>query len=107
MMRIAVCAMCFNVSAGLSPPKRVHVVVNPKSGGGAGLKILEQVRPTFEAAGVEVLVLRTEYAGHGENHTLSADLRDGDALVGIGGDGTVHEIVNGMQGPGSQHVDFK
>ena len=79
---------------GLSPPKRIHVVVNPSGGSGAGLAVLAEVLPTFEAAGVDVSVLRTEYAGHAEVLASTVDLRD--ALVGIGGDGTVHELVNGM-----------
>ena len=35
-------------------PRRIHLVVNPYGGGGAGLAALEAVTPVFEAAGVEV-----------------------------------------------------
>ena len=75
-------------------PRRVHLVVNPYGGGGAGLATLDSVLPVFEAAGVEVTTLITEYAGHAGEMARTVPLLDG--FVGIGGDGTAHEIANGM-----------
>lgn len=75
-------------------PKSIHLIVNPTGGSKSGLDILDRVLPAFEAAGVDVAVQRTEYAGHAEQ--LAKTLEPRDALVGIGGDGTVHELVNGM-----------
>ena len=75
-------------------PRRVHLVVNPFGGGGAGLATLDSVPPVFEAAGVEVTTLVTKYAGHAGELARTVPLLDG--FVGIGGDGTAHEIANGM-----------
>ena len=75
-------------------PRRVHLVVNPYGGGGAGLATLDSVLPVFEAAGIEVTTLMTEYAGHAGEMARTLPLLDG--FVGIGGDGTAHEIANGM-----------
>ena len=75
-------------------PRRVHLAVNPYGGGGAGLATLDSVLPVFEAAGVEVTTLITEYAGHAGEMARTVPLLD--AFVGIGGDGTAHEIANGM-----------
>jgi len=75
-------------------PARIHLVVNPFGGGGAGLATLDAVRPIFEAAGMEVNTLMTEYAGHAGEYVSSLDLPDG--VVGIGGDGTAHELADAM-----------
>ena len=74
---------------------RVHVVVNPASGGNVGLDTLDSVvLPALAARNIEATVLRTEYAGHAREYAASVDLLD--AFVAIGGDGTAHEIANGM-----------
>ena len=81
--------------------KRVHHQVDAarrdhegRGGGGAGLTALDAVLPIFSEAGVEVEVLKTEYAGHAGEYARTVPLLDG--FVGIGGDGTAHEIANGM-----------
>ena len=81
-------------SAAMSPPRRIHVVVNPFGGGGVGLSTLDAILPVFEKAGIEVTTLKTEYAGHAGILAQTEPLLD--AFVGIGGDGTAHEIANGM-----------
>ncbi len=86
------------VAEALAPttPRTVHLVVNPNSGSRAGLDILDAAVPVFERAGTRVNVLRTEYAGHALELAERAELGDEDVLVGIGGDGTAHELANGM-----------
>ena len=78
----------------LVAPRRIHLVVNPFGGGGAGLAARDAVLPIFEAAGVEVTELQTKYPGHAGEYARTVPLYDG--FVGIGGDGTAHEIANGM-----------
>ena len=74
--------------------QRIHVVVNPFGGGGAGLAALDAVLPIFEKAGIQVTTLETQYAGHAGDFAESVELLDG--FVAIGGDGTAHEIANAM-----------
>eukprot|EP00965_Chrysotila_dentata_P155520 5138749-Pleurochrysis_carterae.AAC.3 len=80
--------------AAAAAPQRLHLVVNPFGGGGAGLTALDAVLPIFETAGIQVNVLKTKYAGHAGDYARSVNLLD--AFIGIGGDGTAHEIANGM-----------
>ena len=94
MLRSALLQALLILPAAALQPRRVHLVVNPYGGGGAGLATLDSVLPVFEAAGVEVTTLITEYAGHAGEMARTVPLLDG--FVGIGGDGTAHEIANGM-----------
>lgn len=87
-------ASIYALLPGLAAPRRIHLVVNPFGGGGAGLAARDAVLPIFEAAGVEVTELQTKYAGHAGDFARTVPLQDG--FVGIGGDGTAHEIANGM-----------
>ncbi len=75
---------------------KYYIIVNPQGGTKKGLDILERVRPIFKNAGAELVVKETRYAGHGRimAHDLPFDGYDG--LCAIGGDGTMHEMVNGM-----------
>ena len=61
------------------------MVVNPEGGLKKGLDILEMVKPIFYENDSELKVLETEvdYSGY-------------DGFCAIGGDGTMHEIINGM-----------
>jgi len=72
------------------------VVVNPRGGKKRGLAILEQVRSVFEQAGWELAVRATEYPGHAQELARTLALDSYDNLCVIGGDGTIHEIVNGL-----------
>lgn len=77
--------------------RRVLVLCNPASGQGKGRTALDaDVRPMLEAAGCEVSVLETEkrYDAFRIAHTL--EIHTWDVLVCVGGDGTLHEVVNGL-----------
>ncbi len=76
--------------------KRVCIIVNPNSGGRKGLKVLERVKPILEEGGCTVKVLETKYAGHAKVLANEEDLSEIDVFAPIGGDGTVHEVVNGF-----------
>jgi sphingosine kinase len=76
--------------------KRILLIVNPRSGKRRGLAVLEQVKPVFAAANVELNVRVTEQSGHARQIAREFDLAEYDGLCLIGGDGTVHEAVSGL-----------
>tara|TARA_B100001123_G_scaffold125519_1_gene146245 strand:- start:615 stop:1502 length:888 start_codon:yes stop_codon:yes gene_type:complete len=76
--------------------KKFYLVVNPKGGAKKGLEILKKVRPIFENSGAQIDVLETEYAGHAEEYAKTMDYKGYDGFCAIGGDGTMHEVINGM-----------
>ena len=75
---------------------RYLVIVNPVSGFRKGRKIWSQIEHLFAEAGEIIQVFHTEYEGHPKDIVLSYDFTTIDAIVALGGDGTMHEIINGM-----------
>jgi diacylglycerol kinase family enzyme len=77
--------------------KKLHVLVNPVGGKKTGKTMLEEkVLPKFREAGIEAVVHETQYAGHAGVLAHELDCAGFDGIVVIGGDGTLHEAVNGM-----------
>ena len=76
--------------------KKVYLIYNPYSGNKKGLSILERIKPIFEEGNLELKIIATEYAGHGRELANTLTFEGFDGLCVIGGDGTMHEIINGM-----------
>ena len=72
------------------------LTVNPHGGTKQGPLLLKKVKPIFDAAGTELFIIDTTFAGHAQELANQVDLSDYDGFIGIGGDGTLHEITNGM-----------
>ncbi len=76
--------------------KKFTIFVNPQGGTKRGSDILNEVRPIFEKSGAELDVFETEYAGHTAELARERDLSGITGLCHIGGDGTFHELINGL-----------
>ena len=72
------------------------MVVNPHGGLKKGIGILDRVKPIFDEGGAELTILETEYAGHAREMAREKDFTGYDGFCAIGGDGTMHEVINGM-----------
>jgi len=86
--------------AKLGPRKKFLILINPKSGTGAAPEIWKStVRPMLEQqAGMDCTVVSTEYAQHAKEHMeRSVKLTEYDAVVCLGGDGVLHEVLQGWQ----------
>jgi len=85
---------------GRSDPPRIVAVVNPFSGQGHSLQILNNtLLPALRgAAGMVVVVHSTQYPGHAKRIVEELAVYDVDLLVFVGGDGTVYEGIQGLLG---------
>lgn len=72
------------------------LTVNPHGGTKQGPLLLKKVKPIFDTAGAELFIIETTFAGHAQELANQLDLSAYDGFIGIGGDGTLHEITNGM-----------
>ncbi|MDL2717597.1 MAG: diacylglycerol kinase family lipid kinase [Acidobacteriota bacterium] len=85
-----------------------HVFLfNPAAGKGRAMRDRDRIRAALASAGLEGEFLDTERPGHAIHLAEDAGKRGIDAVVAIGGDGTVNEVVNGlMQLPASTRPAF-
>lgn len=72
---------------------KVHIIANPAAGGGKGATLAETLHRELERRSVPVQLSFTKRAGDG---TPLAQQSDADCFVSVGGDGTMNEILNGM-----------
>ena len=72
------------------------LTVNPQGGTKKGPQLLKKLKPIFEASGTDLFIIETTFAGHAKDLANQLDLTEYDGFIGIGGDGTLHEIINGM-----------
>jgi diacylglycerol kinase (ATP) len=75
---------------------QVHFIINPSAGNGRGIKTWHQFEQQLQ---IPYKVHWTQYAGHTveiAHHIASqATVQDPVCLIAIGGDGTIHEVLNG------------
>jgi YegS/Rv2252/BmrU family lipid kinase len=72
------------------------LVVNPRSAGGATGRTFRAMKETIERALGPVEVAMTERPGHGMDLAREGAVGGHPLVVAIGGDGTLHEVVNGL-----------
>lgn len=73
-----------------------HIIVNPVAGHGKGRHIWQQMEPILQEMGFAYTVAFTEHKGHALCLVDDAVLRGCRYLMAVGGDGTNHEIANGL-----------
>lgn len=76
--------------------KKARVIYNPSSGREHVKKHLPLILETLEKKGYEASAHATTGPGCARDAATEACRREFDLIVAAGGDGTIHEIVNGM-----------
>ena len=77
-------------------PDRFYVILNPTAGRGAAARAWPGVRAVLEGAGARVELAETARHGHAVELAETAARAGWPAVVAVGGDGTVHEVANGL-----------
>ena len=80
--------------------KKILVIVNPISGVGRQKRIERLLKDHINHDLIEYEVQYTEYIHHGIELAHNACQKDYDAVVAVGGDGSVNDVVSGMFGSG-------
>jgi diacylglycerol kinase (ATP) len=85
-----------------SPLGPLVIIANPRAGQGKVERHLPEVERTLADGGLAYRIIRTTHPGHATDIARNA-LGSGDRyLVAAGGDGTVHEVLNGMLDDGAR-----
>lgn len=82
----------------------LHLIVNPRAGNAAARKALPELRTLLQREGIDHEVHHTDARHHAKE--LAGELAAGGAryIGAVGGDGTVHEVVNGLLAPDGSPV---
>lgn len=72
---------------------KYRVIINPGSGSGVGKKTEAIVKSYLDAKGVEYEICETKAKGHARELAASCE---GGTVIAVGGDGTFHEVLNGL-----------
>ncbi len=84
----------------------LNFIVNVKSGKGQGLKNLKKIIDFCYDHKVEYTVHITSAQGHAERIAKTLCEQDSHNIVAVGGDGTFHEVINGVKGYEEVNVGF-
>lgn len=76
--------------------ERWALIANPVAGRGKGRRWAAEVARQLTLRGVDLTLRWTDGRGHGEELTREAVSQGATCVVACGGDGTVHEVVNGL-----------
>lgn len=79
-----------------TPYGELTVIVNPHAGRRHVAEEVPELERTLRARGLPYTMLRTTQRGDATRFAREALENGGRFLVAVGGDGTVHEVVNGM-----------
>jgi len=93
-------------STGQHPDSRAFVfIVNPQAGHRTTRRLTDQIRKAFQDRGMERAceIVYTERRNHAQDlaRSFGARLGRNGIVFACGGDGTVHETVNGLHGTGA------
>lgn len=74
----------------------MDIIANKCSGKGNGEKCLNAVTKYLDEHGIPYNVHITERVGHGKALAAELSARGSEVIVALGGDGTFHEVLNGI-----------
>jgi YegS/Rv2252/BmrU family lipid kinase len=74
----------------------IRVILNPTAGRGLGARVEPDLCQALEEEGLEYSLVRTERPWHAAELAEQAAGEGFELVVAVGGDGTAHEVVNGL-----------
>jgi diacylglycerol kinase (ATP) len=78
------------------PTQTVHVILNPKSGGGRAGRLRDEIAHELAARGVNAEIHETRAPGHAVEIAGDVAQQRPSLVAAAGGDGTIHDVANGL-----------
>ena len=73
------------------------IIANPSSGKEQSEEYIEKLKSILSETTQEIKVNKTKEKGDAENYAHKAAEEGFDTVIAMGGDGTMHEVVNGLR----------
>ena len=80
--------------------EKIHFVLNPKAGNGISLKIFQEIEGELKSNNMKYTLFKSQGKNDIFNHVMSDEIPDCDLICAMGGDGTIHEIADGLMQSG-------
>jgi diacylglycerol kinase (ATP) len=80
----------------LSGFKDISVILNPQASGGRGARVRPKLEDALRRRDLSYSLVQTEEPGHATALAREAMDRAPDLVLVVGGDGTIHEVANGL-----------
>lgn len=81
--------------------QHLHIIANPNAAGGKGRRAVPRLRRLLEDGAVSFRMELTAGPGHAADLAREAAEEGVDRLLVVGGDGTLHEVANGLLDSGA------
>jgi diacylglycerol kinase (ATP) len=75
---------------------RYKIIVNPTAGRGNGARVIPSLEASLRKYGLDFDLEQTQAPGHAIDLAREAAVSGYSIVVGVGGDGTANEVVNGL-----------
>ncbi|MEG1613030.1 MAG: diacylglycerol kinase family lipid kinase [Clostridia bacterium] len=72
------------------------LIINPMAKRGRGLDEVRRVESYFAKKNIDYIEHYTKYVKHATELSYDLTLQSADVIVACGGDGTIHEVINGI-----------
>ncbi|MGG3466401.1 diacylglycerol kinase family protein [Neobacillus pocheonensis] len=78
--------------------KQIYFIINPKARNGHCFNIWRNVETQLEKEKISYLAFFSEYPGHAKiiASQIAASNKEKKVIIAVGGDGTIHEVMNGI-----------
>jgi diacylglycerol kinase (ATP) len=76
--------------------RSIYVIVNPAAGRGAARRLRSELAPALDRRGLRYEIAETRAPGDAVDLAFAAARNGADVVAAVGGDGTVHEVANGL-----------
>ncbi len=83
----------------------VKIILNPIAGRGYGARSVPLIQQYLREVGVDFDLVQTTRQGHATELAAQACADGFDLIVAAGGDGTTHEVLNGLMAAASDETD--
>ncbi|HHT50698.1 MAG TPA: diacylglycerol kinase family lipid kinase [Eubacteriaceae bacterium] len=74
----------------------IYFIVNPIAGKGQTARLAQEFERILQERGIKYKIVFTEYPGHAAKLAAEIDDKEFSKVVSVGGDGTLNEILNGL-----------
>ena len=87
--------------------KEYHIISNPIAGKAKTRKNLEIVEKVFSERGVKYQTHFSKCAGDAKSIARGLTAEGAKEVIALGGDGTLHEVLNGLTDPTACNIGLK